>query len=300
MINQTIKTKLVKIYLLVCEKYENELKYHCQRFTNNSSPKFTDQEIMTIYLFCVGVEKRSKVKQMYVFIQNYLLDWFPNLPSYVAFTTRLNKLSNAFQILLTALIEELKPTGVSSEASLLDSMPIVTSSGKRPGKVAKEITDKSFCSTKNLFYHGVKLHALAFRSYGQLPHPESFIITKASKSDLKVFEEYWSTINNRTFYGDKAYINKEFFKTLYQEKKSEMLTPVKAVKNEPLVLTQMEKAFNDLYSRAVSAVRQPIESLFNWIIEKTDIQRASTVRSTNGLKIHIFGKLAAAFLNLAF
>lgn len=300
MINQAIKTKLVKIYLLVCEKYKNELKYHCQRFTNNSTPRFTDQEIITIYLFCVGVEKRNKVKQMYEFIQNYLLEWFPNLPSYVAFNTRLNKLTHVFQLLLDTLIEEFRPIGVSTQISLLDSMPIVTSSGKRPGKVATEITDKSYCSTKNLFYHGVKLHALAFQSHGQLPHPESFIITEASKSDLKVFEEYWSSISFRTFLGDKAYINKEFFKTLYKEKKSEMLTPVKATKNEPLVLTQMEKAHNDLYSRAVSAVRQPIESLFNWIIEKTDIQRASTVRSTNGLKIHVFGKLAAAFIKLAF
>ena len=28
---------------------------------------------------------------------------------------------------------------------------------------------------------------------------------------------------------------------------------------------------NDLFSTAVSRVRQPIESLFNWLIEKTDI-----------------------------
>ncbi len=76
-----------------------------------------------------------------------------------------------------------------------------------------------------------------------------------------------------------------------------MLTPVKLVKGEPEVLRQRDRAFNDLYSKAVSAVRQPIESLFNWLIEKTDIQRASKVRSTNGLLVHVFGKIAAAFLS---
>ena len=79
-----------------------------------------------------------------------------------------------------------------------------------------------------------------------------------------------------------------------------MLTPVKAVKNKPECLKFMDKAFDDLYSTAVSKIRQPIESLFNWLIEKTDIQRASKVRSTKGLLIHIFGRIAAAFTFLIF
>ncbi|NCD68106.1 transposase, partial [Mucilaginibacter sp. R11] len=33
---------------------------------------------------------------------------------------------------------------------------------------------------------------------------------------------------------------------------------------------------------------------------KTDIQRASKVRSTKGLLIHVFGKIAAAFIYLVF
>jgi len=65
-------------------------------------------------------------------------------------------------------------------------------------------------------------------------------------------------------------------------------------------LKQMCKAFNDLFSNSVSKVRQPIESLFNWLIEKTDIQRASKVRSTNGLLVHVFGRIAAAYIFLIF
>lgn len=65
MINQAISTKLVKIYFYVCDKFEQELKYTCQSFTNNSSPVFTDQEIMTIYLICVNQEKKFKIKQMH-------------------------------------------------------------------------------------------------------------------------------------------------------------------------------------------------------------------------------------------
>ena len=56
----------------------------------------------------------------------------------------------------------------------------------------------------------------------------------------------------------------------------------------------------DLYSRAVSAVRQPIESFFNWLNEKTSIQRAHYVRSTDGLVVHVMGSIAIAFTYLIF
>jgi hypothetical protein len=79
-----------------------------------------------------------------------------------------------------------------------------------------------------------------------------------------------------------------------------MLTPVKAIKDQAEVLKQRDKAANDLFNAAVSTVRQPIESLFNWLIEKTDLQRANKVRSTNGLLVHVFGKIAAAFIYLIF
>lgn len=84
------------------------------------------------------------------------------------------------------------------------------------------------------------------------------------------------------------------------EKGSVMLTPVKAVKGQTEVEKQWTKAADDLFSRAVSKVRQPIEGLFNWLIEITDFQRASKVRSTKGLMVHVFGKIAAAFINLIF
>ena len=56
------------------------------------------------------------------------------------------------------------------------------------------------------------------------------------------------------------------------------------------------KAADDLFSTAVSRIRQPVESMFNWLIEKADIQKASKVRSTKSLLIHAFGRLAVAFI----
>ena len=59
-------------------------------------------------------------------------------------------------------------------------------------------------------------------------------------------------------------------------------------------LAHLRDAADAWLSRAVSQVRQPVESIFNWIEEKTDIEIASKVRSYQGLLVHVFGRLAAA------
>ena len=300
MITTNKECKLIEIYFYICEKFEKDLKYCCQRYSNNNEPEFTDQEAMTIYLYIVHQEQRFKCKQIHRFANDHLRSWFPKLPSYAAFNYRINRLSEAFTNLISPLLAEFMPKDCSSEISLLDSLPIITCSGKRVGKVATELTDKGYCSTKGMYYYGVKLHALAYRRVGHLPFPEQLLVTPASESDLNVFKQAWSNIENRTFFGDKIYHNEDFFSQIASNQNAVMLTPVKAIKNQSEREKQFDKAANDLFSTAVSRIRQPIESLFNWFIEKTDFQRASKVRSTKGLIVHVFGKIAAAFIYLIF
>lgn len=292
--------KLIAIYIHICKLYSQELKYLSLRYTNNDQPQFTDQEIMTVYLFALQQEQRFSIRQIYDFADQYLRSWFPALPSYQAFNNRLNRLSEAFKAVAAHSFATCIPVGCNLDISLADSFPIITCSGKRKGKVANEIADKGYCSTKSLFYYGLKLHALAFFTPKKLPFPEKIVITPASENDLNVFKQEWGNIPNRTFYGDKIYIDSKFFEDLAIDTNSFMLTPVKAVKGESEVIRQRNKAADDLFSKAVSSVRQPIESLFNWLIAKTDIQKASKVRSTKGLLVHVFGKIAAAFIYLIF
>jgi hypothetical protein len=296
MISKEKTFQLISMYLYISDIYESDLQFSCERFSNNDNPEFSDQEIITLFLFSIKYEHKYKIKHIYQFAKDYLLSWFPKLPSYVAFTTRLNRLSEAFKILLSKLLNTFDRSQCSSVVSLLDSMPIITCSGKRNGKVATELTDKSYCSTKGIWYYGLKLHILGFKRNGKLPLPESIVLTKASENDLNVFKQNWSEMVNRYFYGDKIYFDPEFFKDLFINKNSVMCTPVKAIKGMTDELKSKYKAADDLFSTAVSRVRQPIESLFNWLIEKTNIQRASTVRSTNGLLVHVFGRLAAAYI----
>lgn len=300
MIPKAKKFKLIAIYLYICNLYNAKLKYSCMRFSNNNEPEFTDQEIMTIYLFAMHAEQRYKITQIYEYANGYLRSWFPLLPSYPAFNVRLNRLDEALKSLAIHLIEDFQPLDCDKGKSLLDSLPIITCSGKRSSKVAREITDKGFCSTKSMYYYGLKLHALGYRRLGKLPFPEQFLLTPASENDLNLFRQAWGGIENRTFYGDKIYHDEDYFETAFKNQNSIMLTPVKGIKGQADNIKMWDKAANDLFSTAVSKVRQPIESLFNWLIEKTDIQRASKVRSTKGLMVHVFGRIAAAYIFLIF
>ena len=303
MIPREKEQKLISLYFYICDLYENELKYNCQRFSNNSKPEFTDQEIMTIYLFAGHEQRYFQINEIYSFTKDYLLSWFPKLPSYQTFSYRLNLLTGAFQALVSKLISSFKPENCSNLFSIVDSMPIITSGGRnRTGKVASEITAKGFCSTKNMYYYGCKIHTMANVRPGTIPFPESMIITPAEDNDLTAFKQAWGdNIFSKVILGDKAYSDKEYFNENKRKTQDiEMLTPIKGIKGQTEEIKQRDKAFNDLFSSAVSKVRQPIESFFNWLNEKTKIQRAMKVRSTAGLLIHLFGKMAIAFIYLIF
>ncbi|MDR3188590.1 MAG: transposase, partial [Prevotellaceae bacterium] len=69
---------------------------------------------------------------------------------------------------------------------------------------------------------------------------------------------------------------------------------------QPECLKQRDRAYNNLWNTAVSTVRQPVESFFNWLNEKTNIQNAKKVRSEQGLLLHCFGKIAVALMVLVF
>jgi len=293
-------SKLTKIYFFICKMYQEELKYYCERFSNNDKPEFSDEEIMTIYLYVMCYEDHVKIKKIHRFAEEYLKSWFPKLGSYQSFDNRLNKLNAAFARLVEILLAKHQPEDCCLNESVLDSLPIIICSGKRSSKVAKEITDKSYCSTKGIYYHGLKLHLLGYRRKGKLPHPEQILYTPASVNDITVYKQVWSKIKNRTFYGDKIYSDIDFNKAMKNENNSEMLTPIKGIKGMDETIKKRIKAADDLFSTAVSRIRQPIEALFNWLIEKTDIQKASKVRSTKGLLTHAFGRLAAAYIILIF
>lgn len=179
---------------------------------------------------------------------------------------------------------------------MFDSLPIILAKGSRAdeAKIAKEIANKGYCATKKLYYHGVKLHLLGQRRGGRLPLPCEVALTSASVHDLTAFRQEMEVAGGGVVFADKAYKD-ETTKAECRERQVEMCTPDKSAKGG-----EKAAAFSSLWSRFVSAMRQPIESLFNWLIQRSGIQEASRVRSTNGLLVPCYGKLTVCCWRLLF
>jgi len=69
----------------------------------------------------------------------------------------------------------------------------------------------------------------------------------------------------------------------------EIITPIKRKSGQKKL-----DYWDSVFSTAVSSVKQVIESFNNWIIEKTNIQKAAKVRSSAGLTAFIFARIACA------
>jgi hypothetical protein len=299
-----MQLKLIETYLKVCNYFDKNPQWKFIRFSNNNQPtQFTDQEAVTIYLFVGYYQKYSKIKEIHNFARHYLDDFFPNLISYSQFDNRLNILYPIFYDIVLDIISNNIPENARLKTQIIDTLPIVICKGRnRTAKVARDCADKGFCATKNMYYFGLKLHLLAFYRKGALPFPDKIYFSAASESDLSVPKQlnWFDEMSDTKLFADKIYIDNEYFKPREKYIQLDLFTPVKIVKNTPECLKNRDFAANNLFSTAVSKVRQPIESFFNWLIEKTNIQNASKVRSTNGLWLHAFGKLAIACLYFIF
>ena len=217
------------------------------------------------------------------------------LPSYQAFNRRLNLLDAAFDSIGKSLLTAVADDRAGELDHLIDSMSVMLAKGAfaRREKVARDVADIGYCAAKRLHFHGVRLHLIATRRSGRLPVPKKLWLREGSCHDLSALKERMVNLPGATLIGDKAYCDRQFESRL-QAAQTKLLVPKKKPKGKD------QSAGDKFYSRLISRIRQPIESLFKWLIDKTDIQRASSVRSTDGLLVHCFGKLTFALLLLVF
>jgi hypothetical protein len=135
------------------------------------------------------------------------------------------------------------PEDAQRNVQLIDSLPIVTCKGKnRSAKVALDCVDKGFCSTKNMYYYGLKLHLLAFRRKGTLPFPNKTFFSAASENDLAIVKQlnWLDELTDTQIFADKIYADKKYFKKRQQEIQLDIFTPVKIVKNTLECLVQRD------------------------------------------------------------
>lgn len=125
------------------------------------------------------------------------------------------------------------------------------------------------------------MHSLAVRRLKSLPLPSSIFLSSAAKHDLVAFKEENPPVLTKNLFADKACKDAQL-KSDLMSRGVALLTPYKRRKNDPA-------QFNEpLWSRFVSAFRQPMESFFHWLNEKTGYQNASRIRSSKGLLVHYY------------
>jgi hypothetical protein len=67
------------------------------------------------------VEHRFKIKHIYEFASEHLLSRFPELPSYVAYTNRINRLNQAFKGMAEDILIDYQPLDCDTGITLIDS-----------------------------------------------------------------------------------------------------------------------------------------------------------------------------------
>ena len=283
--------KIIKLYCRICHYHDTTLVAEIQRFSNNFCPKFTDEECITVYLWGLANQK-YEMKAMYEFIVDYWSEWFPDLPKYESFVKRVGHLAPAFKALVQILISE-QEMDADVIDHIIDSLPIIVANSRRSGsaKTASDICNKGYCASKGMYYYGVKLHPLSQKQYHTLPKLALFGVTPAAVSDITFAKETLYDVHDIDIYGDKIYNDADWFDYMRKHNNVNISAPIKLQKGQEIL-----ECYDRLYNSAVSSIRQPIESFFSWLIEKTHIQSASKVRSTNGLLVFIFARLASIFL----
>lgn len=283
---------LITLFSCIDKQFASRLFVCAERMSNNSKPEFSDAEAMTVYLWGI-MNGHRKVKPIYEYVRNHLKEWFPKLPAYATYIQRLNRLPQAFAGLLSLIQNDFPPLSEQEHIYLIDSMPIMTTNARRSNRarIAREIAEKGYNAVKKTYYCGIKLHILAVRRNGRLPLPDYIGMTSASAADINTLKDIADDLQDTSVYADKAYVSKAL-RQLLEEQGTSLNTPVKKQKGKRISMT------DEILSSTVSRIRQPIESLFSWIDEKTGIQTASKIRSTQGLLVHVYGKLAAAMLLL--
>ena len=151
---------------------------------------------------------------------------------------------------------------------LVDSLPVMLASHGHSyrARVAREIADIGYCVAKKTRFHGVRLHCIVQRRANRLPLPNQVWLCAASHHDSKAFIEQQPKLNATELFGDLAYPTPEIISHL-KEQQTRLVAPQKKPKGKELTKEE------NYYNRLVRGIRQPIESLFNWIQEKTQNKR---------------------------
>jgi hypothetical protein len=166
-------------------RFGGRLAAAVQRQSNNANPTFTDEEVLTVYVFGL-IKKRTTITEIHEYVEEHFSDWFPDLPMQKSYNRRPGRLSAVFAPLVEGALSEIGCTKTRNEVvRIADSMPIMLAKGQRASQAtvaSDRLASVGYCSSKDTFFHGVKLHLVVERRSEKLPVPERAGLTPVKKN----------------------------------------------------------------------------------------------------------------------
>ena len=98
--------------------------------SHDHRPRFTDQEVMTVYLFGHR-QGHFTQRRIYDYTAGHWRAYFPDLPGHQAFNRRLDRLSAAFALALQDALAQSATRLGGAPDRLLDSLPVLPAGGAR-------------------------------------------------------------------------------------------------------------------------------------------------------------------------
>jgi transposase len=267
----SIEDQLTKIYVFVDDYLKQHPELAQWRMTNNTEPRFSDAEVLTVALAqgCLGVQS---LKESYLQIRDNHGGAFPHLPTYQRLIARLQTLDHLIGGLLissTALLID------EPSLYLIDSKPIPLCHPLRHGRVRLLRDDGAyFGKTQKGWFFGFKLHALRHVN-GRVVN---LILTPGNWADRDATVALLMAANAGVVIGDLGYSGRFFQDSIIEQ-------------TDVLVLTRQDAPDK---KKLLSQVRQRIETTFSQLWYEF-IDRVFS-RSWRGLWITL--RLKVLFYNL--
>ena len=246
--NISISDQLLAIYVFVDDYFKANPDLAQWRKSPNSTPTFSDAEVITIGLM-QGVFGCPTLKKAYLLIASSFHDAFPNLCCYKEWLRRLHGLTSLIGRLIWAALSPL-----AEDLYLIDGKPIPVCKSIRNGRVRLLREDGAYFGKGSTgWYFGFKLHALVHIS-GQIV---TAMLTPGNWPERKVAKALVEPIKGAVLLADLGYRSKELEMDLFEDNQIVLIHPETRPDKRALISSvreRVETTFSQLWSHFIDRV----------------------------------------------
>lgn len=248
---KSIIDQLTDIYCFLDDFLKSHPELAQWRQSNNTEPKFSDAEVITIALM-QGYFECATLKGAYLLVAANAPGAFPHLCSYQQWLQRVHALTPLIGRLLLEAASRAEPR---ISLHLIDSKPIPLSHPLRHGRVRLLREDGAwFGKTKKGWFFGFKLHAIV----DQRGLIVGALLTPANTDDRDPALALAWTVDGGLCLADLGYRGKKVQELLLEEADLLLLTPADAQGRQRALLSSLrervETTFSQLWDHFIDRV----------------------------------------------